>query len=173
MTSKNFTIDNVNPLIQYSPPGAWGEGTAPHDLQAHFYSNSTFTVCNTIGSSATFTFNGTKVYVFGGKRMNHGKYSITIDRTQSKAFDGFANPEIIPAPLWVSDTLRLGQHTVTVTNEWTDPNKPDLDIDSITWTASVSNVEPMSLEDTAGAFSYSPPTSWTTSLPESFPHILL
>lgn len=65
------------------------------------------------------------------KPVPSGKYSITIDSTQSKTFDGFANPEIIPAPLWVSDPLRLGQHTVIITNEWTDPSKPDLDIDSV------------------------------------------
>jgi hypothetical protein len=40
----------------------------------HRYSNGgTFTLCNTLGGSATFTFNGTQVYVYGAKRDNHGE----------------------------------------------------------------------------------------------------
>jgi hypothetical protein len=31
MTATNFTIDNINPLIQYSPAAAWIEGSASND----------------------------------------------------------------------------------------------------------------------------------------------
>ncbi|KAF7368328.1 hypothetical protein MVEN_00154200 [Mycena venus] len=169
MTSKNFTVDNINPLIQYSPPGTWTEGNSTNDGETHLYSAGTFTLCTTQGSSVTFTFNGTQVFVFGAKRGNHGLYSVTLDGYLFQTlFDGSASPEIIPAPLFASDILELGQHTVTLTNQWTDPSKPFLDIDFITWTTSVSTVETMILEDTVDAFSYSPPTSWTTDLSASF-----
>ncbi|KAF7345076.1 hypothetical protein MVEN_01671100 [Mycena venus] len=164
MTSKNFTIDNINPLIQYSPPGAWTEGSKTLDPEASSYSNGgTFTLCTTQGSSATFVFNGTQVYVFGARRGNHGPYSITLDGTQT-LFQGFASPDVF-STLFVSDVLPQGQHTVTVTNELNDPNKPFLDIDFITWTSNVpDNGDSKTLEDTADAFTYTPPTSWTTDL---------
>ncbi|KAJ7875322.1 hypothetical protein B0H14DRAFT_3130764 [Mycena olivaceomarginata] len=164
MTSKNFTIDNVNPLIQYAPAGAWTEGSKTTDSLASSYSNGgTFTLCTTQGSSATFTFNGTQVYVFGAKRGNHGPYSVTLDGTQT-LFDGFSATAIF-GTLFVSDVLKQGKHTVTVTNQLTDTTKPFLDLDFITWTSTVTdNGESKTLEDTTDAFAYSPATSWTTDL---------
>ncbi|KAJ6482939.1 hypothetical protein C8R47DRAFT_578359 [Mycena vitilis] len=164
MTSTNFTIDNVNPLIQYSPPTAWTEGDKTGDPLASSYSNGgTFTLCTTQGSSATFTFTGTQVYVFGAKRSNHGPYSITLDGVAT-LFDGnSANP--VFGPLFVSDVLPQKQHTVTLTNELTDANSPFLDLDFITWTTNVANGgQSKTLEDTADAFTYSPSTSWSTDL---------
>ncbi|KAJ7789567.1 hypothetical protein B0H14DRAFT_3502852 [Mycena olivaceomarginata] len=164
MTSKNFTIDNVNPLIQYAPAGAWTEGSKTTDSLASSYSNGgTFTLCTTQGSSATFTFNGTQVYVFGAKRGKPWPYSVTLDGTQT-LFDGFSATDIF-GTLFVSDVLKQGKHTVTVTNQLTDTTKPFLDLDFITWTSTVTdNGESKTLEDTTDAFAYSPATSWTTDL---------
>ncbi|KAK7055107.1 hypothetical protein R3P38DRAFT_2845138 [Favolaschia claudopus] len=164
MTSKNFTIDNVNPAIQYAPPGAWREGSNSDPLFASYSNGGTFTLCTTQGSSATFTFNGTQVYVFGAKRPNHGPYSITLDGTQT-TFDGGSAKDTIPATLFASDPLKLGQHTVTITNQLINNDKPFLDIDFITWTANVpDNGQFKSVEDTDAALSYDPPTSWNTDL---------
>ncbi|KAJ7482211.1 hypothetical protein B0H11DRAFT_1862898 [Mycena galericulata] len=164
MTSANFTIDNINPLIRYTPPAAWTEGTAANDPLASDYSNNgTFTLCTTQGSAATFTFNGTQVFVHGAKRSNHGPYSVTLDGT-STLFDGFADPPIF-STLFVSSVLSQGLHTVTVTNELNDTTRPFLDIDFITWTSAVSNNgETTTEEDTSAAFSYQPATSWNTDL---------
>ncbi|KAJ6542738.1 hypothetical protein B0H19DRAFT_1267956 [Mycena capillaripes] len=167
MTSKNFTIDNVNPLIQYSPLDAWTEGSKTLDPLASSYSNNgTFTLCTTQGSSATFTFNGTRVYVFGAKRPNHGPYSITLDGVPT-LLDGFSNDPVF-GTLFVSDVLPQAQHKVTLTNQVTDPNKQFLDLDFITWTTTVSDQgESKTLEDTAPAFTYQPSTSWNTDLSTS------
>ncbi|KAJ7657878.1 hypothetical protein DFH06DRAFT_456155 [Mycena polygramma] len=164
MTSTNFTIDNINPLIQYSPPAAWTEGSKTSDPLASSYSNGgTFTLCTTQGSSATFTFNGTQVYVFGAKRSNHGPYSITLDGVAT-LFDGNSADPIF-GPLFVSDVLAQKQHTVTLTNELTDTNSPFLDLDFITWTTNVAGGgQSKTVEDTADAFTYSPSTSWSTDL---------
>ncbi|KAJ7717581.1 hypothetical protein B0H16DRAFT_437555 [Mycena metata] len=164
MTSTNFTIDNINPLIQYTPAAAWTEGNDATDPLASSYSNNgTFTLCTTQGSSATFAFTGTQVFVFGAKRENHGPYSVTLDGT-STLFDGFSANALF-STLFVSDILPQGQHTVTVTNQLNDTTKPFLDIDFITWTTTgVDNGQSKPLEDTDSSFSYQPATSWTTDL---------
>ncbi|KAJ6526622.1 hypothetical protein DFH09DRAFT_1328465 [Mycena vulgaris] len=164
MTSTNYTIDNVNPLIQYAPASSWTEGSKTGDPLASSYSNGgTFTLCTTQGSSATFTFNGTQVYVFGAKRENHSPYTVTLDGTATP-FDGFSSVPIF-STLFVSNVLPQGLHTVTITNELTDTTKPFLDIDFITWTSTVADTgEIITLEDTTSQFVYQPATSWDTDL---------
>ncbi|KAF7307687.1 hypothetical protein MKEN_01128700 [Mycena kentingensis (nom. inval.)] len=125
--SFNQTIDNVSPLITYAPPGAWTEGSAAADPLASSYSSGTFTLCTTNGASASFIFNGTQVFVGGAKRGNHGPYSVTLDGTKS-TFEGASVREIFGL-LYASPVLSAGQHTISITNELVDNNKPFLDID--------------------------------------------
>ncbi|KAJ7260917.1 hypothetical protein B0H12DRAFT_1274722 [Mycena haematopus] len=167
MTSTNFTIDNINPLIQYAPAGAWIEGSDTEDPLGHDYSNNgTFTLCTTKGSSATFIFNGTQVFVNGAKRSNHGPYSVTLDGTQT-LLNGFSEDAVF-GPLFVSNVLLQDQHTVTITNQLNNASFPYLDIDFITYTTTIpDNGETKALEDTDPAFTYTPPTSWTTDLSTS------
>ncbi|KAJ7145792.1 hypothetical protein C8R44DRAFT_689877 [Mycena epipterygia] len=167
MTSTNFTIDNINPLIQYTPAAAWSEGNKATDPLALSYSNNgTFTLCTTQGSSASYIFNGTQVYVFGAKRENHGPYSVNLDGI-STPFNGFSADAIF-GTLFVSDVLKQGLHTVTVTNELNDTTKPFLDIDFITWTTTVPDRGvTATVEDTAANFAYQPSTSWNTDLASS------
>jgi hypothetical protein len=63
------------------------------------------------------------------KLLSSGPYSITLDNTPT-LFDGFSSAAVF-GPLFVSDVLKQGQHTVTLTNEVNDPNKPFLDLDFV------------------------------------------
>ncbi|KAJ7619467.1 hypothetical protein FB45DRAFT_754920 [Roridomyces roridus] len=164
MTSTNFTIDNINPLIIYNPAALWTEGSKTLDPLASSYSNGgTFTLCTTKDSSASFTFNGTQVFVHGAKRSNHGPYSVTLDGTTT-LFDGFSQDAIF-GTLFVSPILNFGTHTVKVTNQLNDTNLPFLDIDFITWTTIVSaSGQTTAKEDTDPAFTYQPATQWGTDL---------
>jgi hypothetical protein len=58
-----------------------------------------------------------------------GPYSVTLDGTQT-LFDGFSATAIF-GTLFVSDVLKQGKHTVTVTNQLTDTTKPFLDLDFV------------------------------------------
>ncbi|KAF7340849.1 hypothetical protein MSAN_02114400 [Mycena sanguinolenta] len=163
MATTNFTIDNVNPMIQYAPDGAWVAGSDTADPLGYLYSNNgTFEVSITQGSSATFTFNGTQIYVYGAKRNNHSPYSVTLDGT-TNTFDGFSAISVWE-PIFVSDVLQPGLHTLTLTNQMTNSSFPYLDLDYITWTTIIPAGEPQTLEDTDLSFSYSPSTAWTTDL---------
>ncbi|KAF8206809.1 hypothetical protein K438DRAFT_1931376 [Mycena galopus ATCC 62051] len=164
MTTTNFTIDNVNPLIQYSPVGAWVAGNDSADPLGYLYSNGgTFEVCTTQGSSATFTFNGTQVYLFGAKRVNHGPYSVTLDGIET-TYSGFSENAVF-GPIFISDVLKAGLHTVTLTNQMENMTFPYVDLDYITWTTIMpNNNESQTIEDTDPSFTYSPASSWTTDI---------
>ena len=86
MISQNFTIESVCPLILYDPPSGWREGDPADDPETgkyvlksyrngqeltallRRYSDGHFTLTNQMGSSASFTFNGSAIYIFGAKR---------------------------------------------------------------------------------------------------------
>ncbi|KAJ7746266.1 hypothetical protein B0H16DRAFT_1321151 [Mycena metata] len=164
MPQTNQTIDNISPLIVYT--AGWQEGTAA-DVFASSYSNSTFTLtlCSTQGSYATFTFNGTAIWIFGAKRPNHGPYSVALDNIVT-FYDGYADPEIFQTPLFATQNLADTTHTVIITNQETNANVFFLDIDFITWTSAVGNynetITEKVFEDTTYAFSYQPAGAWAT-----------
>ncbi|KAJ7468225.1 hypothetical protein B0H11DRAFT_2305774 [Mycena galericulata] len=167
MPTTNYTIDDVNPMIQYAPVGAWSAGDPSTDPSGMKYSNNgTFTLCTTKGSSASFSFNGTQVWVYGAKRSNHGPYSVQMDGKTTQ-YDGFSTQDEFTY-LFSSGPLASGQHTVVVTNAVNDTTKPYLDIDYIIWSTDSSAVaENITLEDTISQFSYQPSNTWTTTLPSS------
>ncbi|KAJ7861732.1 hypothetical protein B0H14DRAFT_3863354 [Mycena olivaceomarginata] len=164
MPTANYTIDDVSPLIQYAPAGAWSAGKAA-DPSSSKYFDKTFTLSTAKGSSASFTFTGNHVWIFGAKRANHGPYSVTIDKTTTQS-DGFSAADNFTA-LFDSGSLTQGQHTVVITNQQIDAKKQYLDVDYITWSTdspsdSTKNVQ---LDDNASQFSYQPSDAWKTDLP--------
>jgi hypothetical protein len=165
MPSTNFTIDNINPMIQYGPQSAWSEGDDAEDSLGSQYFKGTFTTTTTFQSFATFTFNGTQVFICGAKRSNHGPYQIHLDGLAS-SFDGFSAEAILQQPLYTSPVLEQGQHTVTLINYSDDPNRPFLDLDFITWTTTLEDGESgvIRIQDTDSAFVYAPADAWSTNL---------
>jgi len=83
------------------------------------------------GASATLTFNGTTVWIYGAKRGNHGPYNVTLD---GKVFtdDGFYDGQVFQQLLFSAVELDATKpHTVSITNSFTDAERPFLDIDSV------------------------------------------
>ncbi|KAL1740500.1 hypothetical protein HDZ31DRAFT_67877 [Schizophyllum fasciatum] len=161
MPSQNFTIDNVSPLISYTPPAQWRTGSAASDGQASKYSDGgTFIVTNAAGSKASFSFNGTDIYVYGAKRGNHGQYTVALDGS-SNTFDGYSKDDQFQVTLFTAGSLDATKmHTVTITCE----EAKYLDIDYITWTTNIGkDKEPpqTTIQDTSSDFEYS--GTWTTS----------
>ncbi|KAJ7481925.1 hypothetical protein FB451DRAFT_139105 [Mycena latifolia] len=162
MPSTNHTIDDVNPMIQYAPAGAWSAGDKATDPSGSKYSYGTFTLSTTKDSTATFSFTGTQVWIFGAKRSNHGPYTVSMDGKTTQA-DGFSANDNFTA-LFDSGPMSQGQHTVVLTNALTDPKKPYLDVDYIIW--STDSVSPnTTLKDSTSQFTYQPSDSWKTDLP--------
>lgn len=155
------TIQEFSPLLQYS--GQWGTGTGSSDAFISSYSQGGFVATQSSGASMTFTFTGTGVQIFGAKRPNHGLYQVTVDGATSSAVSGASDSNDFQVPLFSTNSLQPGQHTVTLTNS----EDKFVDIDYVSWQSSIGQPEEdmivNTVDDTSSDFSYSPPNSWTKS----------
>ncbi|KAF4586201.1 hypothetical protein EYR38_010475 [Pleurotus pulmonarius] len=189
MPRVNHTIDDRSPLIRYAPAGTWSLGSKTGDplasrcvrqsnnvampptlAGAEYSNNGTFTLCTTAGASATFTFNGTGIWIHGARRSNHGPYEVNLDN-DVKRFDGFQAVEDFTTPLFSADNLFNGLHTVSITNRRdTNNTRPFLDIDFIIWTAEVQNASASQviIPHTASAFQYEPTSAWNQPVSAGF-----
>ncbi|KAF8992152.1 hypothetical protein BDQ17DRAFT_1254213 [Cyathus striatus] len=143
-------------------------GSFIHDITRSRYSMGSFTVTNMSGSSMTFVYYGYDIHIYGAKRSNHGNYSVYIDNgVISYSGNGF-DPDngVFQQPLFSPSTpMSNGLHNVTLTN---DEDKY-LDVDFVTWQTSVGEDDEQLLtnifDDMHSAFTYFPPSSWTSNPP--------
>ncbi|WVQ99825.1 hypothetical protein IAU59_006968 [Kwoniella sp. CBS 9459] len=115
LTSAIAMFDDTAAYISYQ--GTWSpqETTDPFVSR---YQNSTFHATTTDGDTATITFIGTDIQVFGAKRPNHGYLSGSIDNTSKVYMNGYArNPEEYQVVLFEVHNLENGTHEVVMTNE--------------------------------------------------------
>ncbi|EIN14160.1 hypothetical protein PUNSTDRAFT_129796 [Punctularia strigosozonata HHB-11173 SS5] len=160
MPKVNTTIDDTSPLIQYG--NGWiDEGDGIHD---NF--NGTITFCTAAGTSLSFSFNGTGVWIFGPKRSDHGYYTVMLDDGPNTTFSGFApEPGLDHFPLFNGTDLLPGSHTITLTNTCSDSNKTFLGVDFITWEseqgATDAPVTNTTIDDKELSFVYEPAAAWS------------
>lgn len=159
----NTTIEDYSPLISFD--ANWSAGSSS-DSKANLYSDSSFTLTQADGASASFGFNGTRVAVFGSKRQNHGFFQVAVDGNVVSVVTGqVPDPGQFQVPLFSSGLLSEGFHTVKVTNQ----GATFLDIDFITYESSVGgDTEQLvvnTIQDTDPAFTYLPLRSWGTNVP--------
>ena len=127
------TVEDVTPLIIFSP--GWGQGNSSTDnLASKFvfrfkflvfncicshthdsYSASSFTASPTPRVSASFSFQGTSVSVFGAMRQNHGPFTVDVDGTEA-TLNGFSSVPTFQTPIFSQSDMKPGWHTVTLTN---------------------------------------------------------
>ncbi|KZT29955.1 hypothetical protein NEOLEDRAFT_1127866 [Neolentinus lepideus HHB14362 ss-1] len=166
MSVLTTTIDNVDPLINYSPSNQWPEGardTAGDPYFARYSNGGTFTLTTTNGAYAEFTFNGTDVTIFGAKRSNHGLYSITLDNASVGTFNGSSNDPVgVWGPLYTVNGLAQGSHTVRITHAGNTGQY--LDVDYITFNSSITS-HLSTVDDTDySSFIYPSTAQWSTSV---------
>ncbi|KAJ7680294.1 hypothetical protein DFH06DRAFT_973298 [Mycena polygramma] len=164
MPQFNTTVEDYSPIISYSAD--WRAGSSTSDSLADLYSDSSFTLTQADGGTATFTYNGTSFSIFGSKRANHGFYQVTVDGNAFTPENGaVADPGQFQVPLFSSPPLVQALHTVTITNQGTS----FIDIDFITWQSSVGSDDEQlivnTVQDSDPAFAYTPPNSWGTNPP--------
>jgi len=155
MPSFVTTIEDFSPLIVYSPD--WAQGSSQSDNLASSYSASSFFATSTSGGTASFTFNGTGIELFGAERSNHGLYVVTLDGTQYPPASGESANPTFQATLFSQTDLTQGLHTVTLQNDGSSGQFVDLDY--ITWYGNIGeNDEPLSVitvQDDDPSFVYS------------------
>ncbi|KAJ3781168.1 hypothetical protein GGU10DRAFT_278067 [Lentinula aff. detonsa] len=162
MPSFTSTIEDYSPVIIYSPD--WKQGSSQSDSLASSYSTSSFFATSTSGGTASFTFNGTGVELFGSKRGNHGLYQVTIDGTIFPAASGEAtDPGIFQTSLFSKTDLEQGLHTVILENQGSSGQFVDLDF--ITWHGTIGEsneqLSVTTVQDDNDSFVYSPGNAWS------------
>jgi hypothetical protein len=81
-------------------------------------------------STASFSFNGTGVYLYGAKRWNHGSYTVTVDGVIVQNASGVGD-DIYQALLYGISDMEYGLHHIILTNTGA-PSYVDLDYVVIT-----------------------------------------
>ncbi|KAJ6458128.1 hypothetical protein C8R47DRAFT_995366 [Mycena vitilis] len=158
----NITIDDASPLITYE--GSWTQAVSNDRAYADGYTQTTFQ-----NASATLEFWGTWIMVNGSKNDAHGGYTVTLDGFP-RALNGYEPyPGSWKTPIFMSDHLDPGPHTLTISNdEWRT-----LDIDSITWACDIgprndtnSSMRTNTVDDVDNdAFTYLPHGTWDMNPP--------
>ncbi|KIK13333.1 hypothetical protein PISMIDRAFT_688726 [Pisolithus microcarpus 441] len=103
------TIDDLDPRFQYQDL-LWA---SPSDVNV--YSNGTghYTEEQT---SATLTFTGEMVTLFGKTGASNGPYTVQLDGGQTNVYNATANLSYYGITLFHADNLGSGQHQLTITN---------------------------------------------------------
>lgn len=88
-------------------------------------------VTNVTNARASFDFYGNGLELFGAKRPNHGLYQISIDSNVYPKVSGNSTDAVgaFQTSLFLTSALKLGYHTVTITN--VDVLNVDLDFVSV------------------------------------------
>ena len=93
--------------------------------------NGTFTLTSTSGASATLTFNGTAVWIYGAMRSNHGPYNVTLDG-QLYQDNGYYGGDIFQQVLFSAADLDGSKpHTLSIINSPANSTRSYLDVDSV------------------------------------------
>jgi hypothetical protein len=93
---------------------SWGTAAGVSDLY-----NGTAHWSNTAGGTATYTFTGDNVTIWGVKDRDQGIAAFSVDGGPATYADDYATTRTAQAPLWSSSGLGAGTHTVTIANTGT------------------------------------------------------
>lgn len=103
------TIDDPDPRFQYQDP-LW---TSPSDVNV--YSNGTGHYTE-VQTSATLTFTGEMVTLYGKTGASSGPYTVQLDGGQTNVYNATTNLPYYGITLFHADNLGSGQHQLTITN---------------------------------------------------------
>ncbi|KAJ7775508.1 hypothetical protein B0H16DRAFT_46648 [Mycena metata] len=114
MATNTAIVDDRDPLIHYSPP--WGQAGIPEEFAAT-------TSVGTAASTASFTFVGTSVIVYGTVTGDSLARNLVfrLDNMISGTFNSPHPPNSIHhVALWSSPTLENATHTLVITQATSD-----------------------------------------------------
>ncbi|KAK0225868.1 hypothetical protein IW262DRAFT_1358271 [Armillaria fumosa] len=115
MASLNLTVEDGSPLIFYSPAGAWTD-SPNDDSSLPNYSGVSLHTTSTEGATATISFHGTGLTIYGGHRPTYGTYTVSLDGqglSKGNASDIQASTRRLLAS---ASGLSNGNHTAIITN---------------------------------------------------------
>ena len=124
-----FSVSCVVSCDAHRPTARVPTADILEDLPRRLAYNGTFMVTGQAGSTATLTFNGTSVWLYGSKGKGNGAYNVTLDGSSS-ADNGFSDRDLFQQVLFAATGLDGNKtHRLTVENVGT--NGTNLVIDSV------------------------------------------
>ncbi|TDL17151.1 hypothetical protein BD410DRAFT_831667 [Rickenella mellea] len=170
MPQVNITIDDVNPLIAYGPVDSWMEEGPGKDKESPLYFDHTRTSTRIPGATASFSFYGSAVWLFGVKGDDHGDYNVTLDGATS-SFNGSHGNNTYQVSIFTATGLALGNHSVILTSAQTNQSAPWVELDYIVWQTEIGQATDSLIsaviDDTVSAFVYQPHGAWNTYPPNA------
>ncbi|WWC72105.1 uncharacterized protein I206_106065 [Kwoniella pini CBS 10737] len=112
--SPHTTLNDCDPNWQYMGD-TWGTNHTDDPLVGQYY-EATFESTTVHKAFARLCWTGTKVEVFGGKRKNHGLYTVSIDNGEIVWLNGYSEKPQIQALLYGTQDLEWGNHQIVLTN---------------------------------------------------------
>ena len=94
------------------------------------YYNGTYTQATEFGAAASLSFNGTSVYIYGGKRPNHGLFNTSLDGTLYYD-NGYSATNQFQQVLFPGQGLSTAVHNVSIVDSSSDVTAAYLDIDYV------------------------------------------
>ncbi|KAJ8691879.1 hypothetical protein PTI98_011400 [Pleurotus ostreatus] len=164
-------IDDNSPLIRYNPPDAWQQVNNASDPLTSRYYGETFTRALSFGAEAVFSFNGTGVSIFGGRKSGYGAFGVLLDGVPYEGSASTQGNDEAAVLLFSKNDLENTNHTVKVIANGPKP----FDIDKIAWITELNPqhgrapVETTTVDDSDPAFQWMPPSAWNTQ-PEGLQH---
>ncbi|KAJ7704864.1 hypothetical protein B0H17DRAFT_1301780 [Mycena rosella] len=162
-------IDDHDVLVQYSPPAGWASfGSSQEYL-------STTRTSTTLGSNATFSFEGTSITVFGTVGPGNGStMSFAIDQTAVGSYDAPAlNSAIYHQAFWTSPVLAEGSHSLYIEQDSFNQDsakKPVIFLDYFLYGATSTSGKTLFVDDNEGRVEYSPGCWDVLDLDQAFNH---
>ncbi|KAI5988703.1 hypothetical protein EDD15DRAFT_2520205 [Pisolithus albus] len=163
-------IDDKSPLIQYD--STWLPGNTVDDISADQYAVftsyylGTFSTNNVTNGQASFSFNGTGVWVYGARRLNHAPYYyVQLDDVTWGPYNGVSTTQAFMQPIFNDSGLTQKMHTLTLMNHGSGGNNY-VDIDLIVWQSEVGKSDQQvireTIQDTDSRFQYHN-SAWSSS----------
>ncbi|KAG8874390.1 hypothetical protein FRB97_005951, partial [Tulasnella sp. 331] len=161
-TVTNTTVEDNNPSVTYS--GTW---TSQSNA---LFSGGTSMETVQQGGSASLSFTGTAVYIFGDSANNQGSYSVVLDSGPPQTYNtllgcggGTSNlcQKTQPSLKYYASNLNSSQHTITVTNN-ANPSGASFNLDRFVYTTP-SVYAPVNVSATSNSTFVSPTSTGSTS----------
>ncbi|KAG8846602.1 hypothetical protein FRB96_001946 [Tulasnella sp. 330] len=133
-TVTNTTVEDSDPSVTYS--GAWTSESNP------IFSGGTAIYTAQNGGSASISFKGSAVYIFGDSVNDQGSYSVVLDNGPTQTYNTLSGcgggygkfcEKTQPSLKYLASNLDSSQHTITVINN-ANSNGSSFNLDRFVYT---------------------------------------
>jgi hypothetical protein len=109
----NVIVDDTDPRLLYTPPGAWEYLTNPA-----WYFRGTYHFTGTGGAAVTLRFNGSAISYYSDLNADHGRFSVKVDNTTFPLQSSYSTTaSLTPGLLFSTAGLDPAmEHVITITN---------------------------------------------------------